>query len=499
MAAVDTHAAAAGGELPPEEFGYYLGRPAQPKLDMPLYSPYDQSLRLIGPMGSGKTFRFLGRVLRHAPGGALVASSKPDIYELTARRRARLGPVVTLDPQGVVPGQEPLRRSLVHGAHDTQVAEMRAKAMVTAGGTGEKADESASFYKGQAADLLACLLHAAALDGASLRDVLRWSRRPQDSAPRSILDHHPGAGPGWADILVGTVTGDERTVGNTLSTLARALSCFKHEAVIETVDVPQERATDIEGLIQAGGTIYLLGKDNPYSSVSPLVTAIAEDILDRAEQVAYTTPHRRLDPPFLCALDEVANTPLPSLRQRVADGRGRGIAVIYALQAWASAVKKFGRHDAAELAGYTNNVLVFGGVKEPDFLRDMERLSGKRRVLKVSTSSSRTRGERGSQSAQPDWEPTLPDWKIQRLDKDLGEALLLAGDLPPVITRLPMLTDDADWPQIQREVAEIRREADAAAERLSAERRAWISRNRSAWEAQQSGTGSVRMDKEGDL
>lgn len=477
----------------PEDFGYALGRPVQPAVDMPMYSPYDQTLRVVGPPGTGKTFRFLAPVLRRAPGPCLVTSSKPDVYELTAKKRMLRGPVVTLDPQGVVPGQEPLRWPLVLGAEDTRVAELRAKAFVAgARKGGNSSDDAAAFYKGQASTVLMCLLHAAALDGASWRNVLRWARRADDPAPRAILDHHPGAGPDWADMLVRATSGDDRTVGNTLSTLSDALSCFSHEEVIDSVDVDEDKATHIESLIDAQGTIYLLGKDSPYSSVSPLVTAIAEDILDRAEQHAYLKPTRRLDPPFLAALDEVANTPLPSLTQRVADGRGRGLSVIYLLQTWASAVAKFGKHDAAELAGYTNNVLVFGGVKDPEFLRDLEQLSGRRTVVKTSTSSGRARGERGTRSAQPDKESTLEGWQIGRLDKETGEALLLAGELPPIITRIPLLSEDPEWPEIQKEVEEIRAEANAAADRLSAEKKALLMKHRAAWQSQ----SGVNMEKE---
>ena len=89
--------------------------------------------------------------------------------------------------------------------------------------------------------MLSCLLHAAALDGASLRDVLRWTERFNDPAPRAILDHHPGAGPSWADRLATAVTGDERTVGNTKSTLSGALACFAHAAVVDAIDVTEHR------------------------------------------------------------------------------------------------------------------------------------------------------------------------------------------------------------------------------------------------------------------
>lgn len=481
--------------LSADEFGYYLGQAYRPAVSAPLYSPYDQALRVVGPMGSGKTFRFLGRVLRMAPGPVLATSTKPDTVELTYGARLRRGPVVSVDPQGVCPGIAPIRWNPVFGAQDTQIADLRASAFVAGtGGQQTQSDEAASFYRVQASTVLACLLHAAALDGARLRDVLRWATRFDDPAPRAILDHHPGAGPGWANRLADAISGDDRTVGNVRATLANALACFAHAAVVNLIDVDEDQATDIEGLLDACGTMYLLGKDSPYSSVSPLITAMTEDILDRAERLAYTKPARRLDPPLLAALDEAPNiSPLPSLRQRVADGRGRGLCVIYLVQGWASAEARFGQATANELESFTNNTLVFGGVGDPDFLARLEKRCGQVRVFRTSTSTSPGHHGTGpSRSVQDDWLPVLRAHQIGQLDVDAGEALLLAGHLRPVLTRLPKLSEGDDWPQIQAEVQQVRMMADAARARASSERQRFMAANAAAWRARSAGAGTAK-------
>ncbi|MDT0342716.1 type IV secretory system conjugative DNA transfer family protein [Streptomyces litchfieldiae] len=445
---------------------------------------------MIGPMGSGKTFRFLARLLHDVPGPALATSTKPDLIELTLGARRRRGPVATLDPQELVPGQEPLRWSPIHGAEDTLTAELRGRAFIAGTRTRVSGtqDEGAAHYRHLAGTWLSCLIHAAALDGATWRHVLRWAKRPTDPAPRRILQHHPGAGPEWAESLLDATTGDDRAVGNTRSTLANALAAFAHQPVIDTVDMPPEHATDIEELLDANGTLYLLGKDSAHSTISPLVTAITEDVLDRAEQLAVTRPHRRLDPPLVAALDEAPNiAPLPSLRQRVADGRGRGLCMIYLVQGWAAAESRFGRDVAKELAAITNNTLVLGGSHDIGLLKDLQELCGTTEVFKTSVTLNRdTRGHGRatgtSRSISHDREPVLRSHEIQHLDVAAGQALLLAGNLPPVLVELPLLSEHSDWPRIVREIEEVRTLADATRGRRRVQRHLTRRLHHDAWQ-----------------
>ena len=56
-------------------------------------------------------------------------------------------------------------------------------------------------------------------------------------------------------------------------------------------------ATDVADLIRCGGTIYLLGREDPYASASPLMTAVAEHVLDTALMLAGRSGWGRLCPP----------------------------------------------------------------------------------------------------------------------------------------------------------------------------------------------------------
>ena len=135
-----------------------------------------------------------------------------------------------------------------------------------------------------------------------------------------------------------------------------------------------------------GGTIYLLGRDDPYASASPLMTAIAEHVLDTALAMAMASPHGRLCPSFLACLDELpSTTPLPSLRTRMANERALGLAFIYAAQTWRQLVICYGEDEARTLFGLTNNIVVFGGGKDIAFYKEFSELVGTTRVTRRSS------------------------------------------------------------------------------------------------------------------
>ncbi|MFG3259054.1 type IV secretory system conjugative DNA transfer family protein [Streptomyces sp. NPDC048172] len=471
----------------PADFGYRLGVSQRPK-GVDLWSRADRACRVIGPMGSGKTLRFFSPVIRTWPGPVFATSTKADMVETTWDAR-RDRPLHVLDPQDLAPSLPKLRWSPINGAEDTETAMARAKGFVAGAripGVVSESSEGTAFYKGQAAKVLACLLHAAALDGVQLRELLRWTRRPTDPAPLAILDAHPGAGPGWAETLLNSTTGDDRTVGNTTVTLDAALECFAHEAVVEALEGGEDDPTDIRALLDAGGTIYLLGKDSETSTVAPLTTAITEDLLDTAERHASVAATGRLDPPLLAALDEAPNiAPIPSLRQRVADGRGRGITVIYGLQGWASAAARFGAADAKELASFTNNVVVFGGVKDTAFLREMSDLSGQVERTKTTHTRSTANGphDNVSKAVHTVYEPVLRPDEIKALDVEAGHALVFADNLPPVVTRLEGMWTWSSWPQIQSSVRELRAANDAERARRAALRTKQAAAHAKAWDS----------------
>lgn len=107
--------------------------------------------------------------------------------------------------------------------------------------------------------------HTAALVGHTLDRLLEWVARPLPThEPSEILLNHPGAAHFWHGLLRGALTGDDRTAGNTITTVPQAMSLFFQPGIrARCVPGSGRPATDIAAVIRDRGTFYLLGREDP--------------------------------------------------------------------------------------------------------------------------------------------------------------------------------------------------------------------------------------------
>lgn len=221
-------------------------------------------------------------------------------------------------------------------------------------------------YAAGASKVIQAYFHAAAFTGRTIEHVLEWIAPPTGTTePGEILREHPHAARFWAGLLQGALHGDHRTVGNTITTCQQALALFFQPDIRQRcVPSAEHPATDVESVIKRGGTFHLLGREDPYASVSPLMTALAEHILDTALVLANRSECGRLYSPMLPCLDELPSTaPLPTLRTRMANERTLRISFVYAAQTWRQLTSILGQDEAQALFGLTNVMVVFGGSK----------------------------------------------------------------------------------------------------------------------------------------
>jgi len=458
----------------PAQVGWRIGTAHEPR-GGELWCPWDRTAGVIGPQGSGKTLDLLTPALLAAPGAALVTLTKADDLLLTyTARRSDQRPAVVLDPFAQADGLPELVWDPIAGCIDPLVAERRAKAFtagtIKVGASSGSGDAAARFYAAQSAKVLQCYFHAAALAGHSLDRLLEWVARPQAThEPEEILLNHPGSAHFWHGLLRGALTGDDRTTGNTITTVQQAMSLFFQPDIrARCVPGPKRPATDIAAIVRARGTFYLLGREDPYASASPLMTALTEHVLDTALQLANASPWGRLCPPMLACLDELPSTaPLPTLRTRMANERALGISFIYAAQTWRQLASIFGDTDARALFGLTNVLIMFGGSKDVGFNKEVSDLVGTTRVTRTTWQL----GQTGGRTAHGDDMLILRPEEVRQLPEK--HALVVAENSKPIIARLTRCIEGKTGRQLLAQQAEKRQELQVGRDQaISSEARA---------------------------
>ena len=113
---------------------------------------------------------------------------------------------------------------------------------------------------------------------------MEWVANPVAAdQPAEILQQHPHAARFWDGLLSGALHGSADTVGNTVTTVQQAMALFFQPEIRRRCVPSRARpGTNIAQLIAQQGTVYLLGRDDPYASPAPLMTAVAEHLLDTA-------------------------------------------------------------------------------------------------------------------------------------------------------------------------------------------------------------------------
>ena len=233
----------------------------------------------------------------------------------------------------------------------------------------------------------------------------------------------------------GALHGDGRTAGNTITTVQQAVSLF-FQGDVRRRCIPSagQSGTDLADIIRRRGTIYLLGREDPYASASPLMTAVAEHVLDTGLLLANTSPWGgRLCPPLVSVLDELPSTaPLPTLRTRMANERALGLSFIWAAQTRPQLTSIFGEHEARALLGLTNALVMFGGSKDVAFNQEISDLLGTVRVGRVTHNTGGFHG--GGRSYSGDDIPIMRPEEVRQLPE--RQALVIAENGRPIIAKL---------------------------------------------------------------
>jgi type IV secretion system protein VirD4 len=399
---------------------------------MRLYASIENSVVLFAAPRQGKTSQVIIPWLADWPGPALVTSVRGDVVENTLALRRDRGPVAVVDfaAEG---WPYRLRWSPLSGCHRYEKARQRADIMVQVGKQGSTDSTNAGFFGLTATNLLAGWMHAAAICGRSMDDVLRWALSEGDDEPITLLAGNPSAHPHVASMLDGIYASPAETRSNMWSTVMTAVAPLVGETARYVFCPPTSESFDIEQFLRRSGTVYILVSEHDAADLAPLLSALVEEITPVAKRLGDTMPGGRLSPPLGMILDEVANVvPLPTLPALMSYAAGSGIFVTAVFQNLAQARGRWGR-DGADMIWNSATVKIALGGLSGDELDDLSKLAGKYRET-LTTIATGPHGATRTPSLH-DRDTITPD-EIRTLDANRREALIVHATTPAVKTTM---------------------------------------------------------------
>ena len=389
-----------------------------------MWAGAQRSTLVLGPPRSGKTSSLVIPNILLFDGPVVSTSTKPDVMRSTAMTRSRDGWAYVYDPSGEVDcphGVERVGWSPLTTAASWDAAVVTADAMVGASRlSGPRVSEH--HWTERASALLSTLLHAAALERLSMREVLRWIDRHDGAPALEILSSGTTRDVAATDLLAGIVVTDPREQSGIWSTTSGALAAYRTEAALASTGTPP---LDLDAFCDGPHTLYICSTGRRQRQFAPLVVAMIGD----ARDAAYARAREgRGGAPTLLALDEVANiAPVPDLPAMVSEGAGQGLLVLACLQDLSQARSRWGQAADGFLSLFGTTV-VLRGIADTATLRDLSALAGNHQVVATTISRSVDRWGRIRPSTTEGWhaEARLPVDAVAR-GAD-GCALVLAPD-----------------------------------------------------------------------
>jgi type IV secretion system protein VirD4 len=382
-----------------------------------------QSLVVVGPTQSGKTTSLAVPAILGWRGPVLAASVKSDLLRHTLGTRARLGQVWCIDPTGST-GARASTWSPLTGCGEWRAA-CRSAADLCEAAKSEGTTADGEFWYATAGKLLAPLFVAAALDGRTMTDVVRWVDTQEVGEVAAILER--AAAPEVLHAAEATWCRDDRTRSSVYTTAETVLAPFAHPPP----GLPAAGAFEPGQLLHDANTLYLCAPAHDQRRLRGYFTALTQAVLAHAFATA-TKSGRPLDPPLLVVLDEAAHiAPLPELDGLAATCASHGIQIVTVWQDLAQVRGRYGARAPTVLNNHRAK-LFLPGIADPDTLEYASRLIGDEEAPHPSI----TRDPTGKRSTTSSTTPRrlLPPEALRCLPR--GRAVLVYGTLPPVRLQL---------------------------------------------------------------
>lgn len=341
------------------------------------------SVTVIGPSGTGKTTGFAIPALLEWDGPVIATSIKGDIVEATIHQRQTRGEVWVYDPTGST-GHTPTGWTPLTEAADWQGALRMAAWLVSTARAGERGGlQDSDFWYAVSQKLLAPLLHAAALAGHTMRDVVRWVDLQERDQPLRAL--HVAEALDAVQAFQATLNREEKALSSAYTTTETVLAAFADPAV--AANTTTQPAFTPEKLLDGGNhTLYISGPIHEQARLRPLFTAVIEETVHAVYSQA-NRPDTRLHKPLLLVIDEAANiAPLPDLAQLASTARGVGIQLVTIWQDFAQIQSRYGTLAQTVINNHRAKIIL-SGVSDAPTLDYVSRLIGERAITEISETS----------------------------------------------------------------------------------------------------------------
>src|SRR6266511_3302329 len=259
------------------------------------------SVLVFGPPDSFKTTGLVIPAILEWTGPVLTTSVKPDVIKATRAHRETHGEVVVLDPLGAS-GLPRARWTPLAFCRTWAGAQQTAATIAATADLGTLATAEHKYWKTLGQKLLAPLLFAAARDGRSMTDVLRWIDLREDNEVAKLLGDSEvdGAITAWEASQSRTDKARDSVYG-TAEDLLAIYSDERVQAFTGGHDLAET------AFLEGDHTVYLYAPVHEQRRLRPLFETVAMQLVQVAQEKAARAPDGMLQPRLLCALDEAGN------------------------------------------------------------------------------------------------------------------------------------------------------------------------------------------------
>jgi type IV secretory pathway TraG/TraD family ATPase VirD4 len=422
----------------------------------PVVLTLEDQVGIIAATGAGKTLYLMVTAALDAPGPLIATSTKPEVLDAIVETRSAKGRVWVFDPLNVANWPEPMIWNPVTGAQNSAAAVARGEAFAGGLAGADSLTSSNPFFRAAAAIIIARLLHAAALSGSTMVDVVSWALDLERSTTaRDILSHHPDAEMFWAQTLRTASEGADETLSSVRMTLGQKVEPILNRTVMRQM-LPTEGVAvfDPARFVASTDTLVLITDDQAQTNVAPLTTMLLNEVLDAAKAHAARSMTGRLDPPLRIAGDEIANVaPIPKLPGNLSDSRGVGIQWFAAFQSVAQITARWGEDDGRQILANLNCSVIMGGLQDEKALDRFSALVGDTDVTEVTATLNAANTATGRNITTT--ERTALRAEEIRLIPD-GQALVIYRNAPAMLVTLIPWTHRPDGDQITAGITRVR-------------------------------------------